>query len=100
MNTHDFSASHSNFGNDARRAEQLRLASAIDLDTIRVALTQPAPIGSHGFRTGTWTATVAGETIRFFSSVPHGMELDVQHARLVLDAALHVAGLRSGYIVA
>lgn len=48
------------------------------------------PIGSRGFRRGTWTATYNGEQFQFFASVPHAMDLDDQHARLQQVAARHL----------
>jgi hypothetical protein len=97
MATYDFTT-FGNFGNDPHRAEQLTMASAIDLDTIHVELVIGAPIGGHGFRSGYWTGTVGGEPVRFFSSVSHAMDLDAQHKALQRDAALHIAGIRSGYV--
>ena len=94
--THDFTTPHS-IGSDPRRAAQLQIASTIDLDTIRVDLLG-GPIGGHGFRSGTWSATVAGVPVRFFSSVPHCCDLAEQRDRLRRAAALHIAGVRSGYI--
>lgn len=42
------------------------------------------PAGACGFRTGKWTATTAnGQRFRFFSSVPHQMDLSDQRSRLV-----------------
>jgi hypothetical protein len=88
---HDFT-SYSNYGNSASRAETLRIASTIDLDAIDVDVFF-GPIGSCGFRSGTWTARYDGETWRFFSSVPHSSDLDTQRARLQHDAALSIAGI-------
>lgn len=98
MTTRDFTQD-GNFGNDPRRAEQLRLASQIDLDAIDVDVWH-GPIGGHGFRSGHWTAIYQGEEYRFFASVPHACELDQQARFLTIDAARHIAGVKSGYIKA
>ena len=76
-NTHDFTrqvyisdATHAGIvSNDPRRAEQMRLASTLDLDAIEIDFTG-GPSGGHGFRSGIWTATYAGQTYRFHASVP------------------------------
>lgn len=91
---HDFTG-WTNFGNDPRRAEQLLIASTLDLSAINVVR---GPIGSHGFRRGTWTVQHDGQEYSFFASIPHGVELGTQMRMVREDAALHIAGLRSGYI--
>jgi hypothetical protein len=95
MKTHDFN--DSNYGNNPLRAEQLRIASALDLDAIDVDVFG-GPSGSNGFRSGRWTAKYAGRDYTFFASIPHGATLDQQRARLTLDAARHIAGVASGYV--
>jgi hypothetical protein len=98
MNTFNFSVM-SNTGNDPRRTEQLRLASQIDLDEITWNPLDGPP-GAYGFRKGTFSVRYHGETVRFFSSVPHQSELAGQAARIIRDAALHIAGMASGYTTA
>jgi hypothetical protein len=90
----DFS-SYSNFGNDPRRAEQLRIASAIDLNRIAVV---SGPPGAYGFRKGTWTFKYDGAEYKFLTSVPHAAEPEKQNNMVRAAAALHIAGLQSGYI--
>ena len=87
----------SNYGNDPKRLEALRIASTIDLDAIRAGAFDGPP-GSRGFRTGFWTAEYEGERFKFFASVPHAATFAQQDARLRHDAALHIGGIRSGYI--
>jgi len=96
--TRDFTRD-GNFSNDPRRAEQLRLASTLDLDAIQVDV-MGGPIGGHGFRSGTWTATYAGRTYRFNASVPHQAELAAQRRQIAVEAARHIAGVMSGYVAA
>ena len=85
----------SNYGNDPRRAEQLRIAGTINLSDIEVLC---GPPGACGFRRGTWTVRYEGQDYRFFDSVPHAAERSAQEEMVRVDAALHIAGLRSGYI--
>lgn len=89
MTTHDFTT-QSNFGNDPRRAAQLAAASKIDLDEIHWSVLD-GPIGGHGFRKGTFTVTYRGQKIAFFSSIPHGADLDQQAKMVKLNAALAIA---------
>lgn len=96
MTTNDFT-SYSNFANDPRRTAQLQLASAIELDMIKVDVWR-GPAGGCGFRKGTWSASYQGKTYQFFASVPHESGLDVQGRRLTNIAALHIAGIESGYV--
>jgi hypothetical protein len=98
MPTHDFTRD-GNFSRDPRRAEQLRLASTFDLDAIQVDV-MGGPIGSHGFRSGLWTATHAGQTYRFHASIPHQADLAAQRRALQIEAARHIAGIASGYVQA
>lgn len=97
MKTLDFTATHSNTGDNPLRAEQLRIASGLDLLTIDVDVFWGPP-GDHGFRRGMWNAKHEGRRYQFFSSVPHAADLDTQRNMLKEAAALHIAGLRSGYI--
>jgi hypothetical protein len=99
MTTHDFTKGDTNYGNDPRRAEQLRIASQMDLDAIKVDVFFGPP-GNCGFRSGQWTATFEGATYKFPASVSHAAELEQQRQWLTLDAAKHIAGLKSGYIKA
>ena len=94
--TFDFTG-WSNYGNDPLRAEQLRIASTIDLPSIEVL---HGPPGGHGFRRGMWSVRFDGQDYRFFTSVPHAAELDEQDRQVRRAAALHIAGLRSGYVAA
>ena len=55
------------------------------------------PAGGNGFRKGYWTATYKGETFKFFDSIPHGMDLDDQKARLQKDACGAIAAKQLGY---
>ena len=87
----------SNYSNNPKRLEALRIASMIELEAIKVG-TFAGPPGGHGFRRGTWIAEYEGEMFKFFASIPHAATFAQQDARLRHDAALHIGGIRSGYI--
>ena len=87
----------SNYGSDPRRAEQLRIASTIDLDQIDVPM-MGQPAGAGGFRRGMWMVRYRGKEYRFYASVSHYADLDKQERMVRIDAALHIAGVESGYV--
>lgn len=97
MHTLDFTARDANYGGNPLRAEGLRIASTLDLDAIDVDVFGGPP-GGCGFRSGVWKATFEGETYRFFSSVSHAATLARQRVILTVNAARHIAFVRSGYI--
>lgn len=97
MSAHNF-MHLSNIANDPRRAEQLRIAGTIDLAEITAPWQRHDPPGSCGFRKGHWTREYRGKKYTFFSCVPHAAELAAQEEMVRRDAALHIAGVMSGYI--